>query len=315
MENNKRDAVEMDPATPSPSSTSVEKKPHLEDAGSPESFASFTSLPTVDASQLILSQMLRMEQVLTSSLGSSMRELRDSLAELSSNVTAIRSDMEAFGSRVEAVEREVTTLGMSLDSLSKRTDSLQLDGRRCRQEANSNKEEFSNLRARLAELEDQNRRCNLRLVGLPESTEKEDPIGFLQANLPVWFPALAVDGLIQIERAHRVYAALDSNRNKPRVLLFKLLRFIDRQAIFRAFRNAGSSITHGEAKLLLFADYSVFTSQRRKAFAPTIAALKQRSIQNFLIYPAKLKVLYQSKQLYFESPDEAMSFIKELPLP
>ena len=97
------------------------------------------------------------------------------------------------------------------------------------------------LEQQIVELQDRSRRNNLRLIGLPEGTEKDDPVGFLRHSLPVWFPSLA-DKEIEIERAHRIYSNFQAKANstkRPRVLIFKLLRYNDRDVILRKARING----------------------------------------------------------------------------
>ncbi|KAL1252651.1 hypothetical protein QQF64_017344 [Cirrhinus molitorella] len=47
------------------------------------------------------------------------------------------------------------------------------------------------LEQQVIDLQDCSRRNNLRLLGLPEGTEKDDPIGFLKRSLPRWLPSLS----------------------------------------------------------------------------------------------------------------------------
>ncbi len=47
------------------------------------------------------------------------------------------------------------------------------------------------LEQQVTDLQDCSRRSNLRLLGLPEGAEKDDPIGFLKRSLPIWIPSLA----------------------------------------------------------------------------------------------------------------------------
>ncbi len=49
----------------------------------------------------------------------------------------------------------------------------------------------SRLKNQLVDLQDRNRQSNLRLVGLPEGSKKDDPIGFLKRSIPMWLPSLA----------------------------------------------------------------------------------------------------------------------------
>ncbi len=63
------------------------------------------------------------------------------------------------------------------------------------------------------DLQDRSRCSNLRLLGLPEGAEKDDPIGFLKRSLPIWIPSL-VGRDIEIEHAHRVYSRASTDPNR-----------------------------------------------------------------------------------------------------
>ncbi len=70
------------------------------------------------------------------------------------------------------------------------------------------------------------------LVGLPQSQEGDDPVGFLQKMLPTWRPALKKKGPIEIDQAHIIYGSV-----KSCTLIFRMLRYQDRQAILQGARE------------------------------------------------------------------------------
>lgn len=59
------------------------------------------------------------------------------------------------------------------------------------------------LQLKLADMEDRNRRCNLRIVGLAEGVEGSNAVQFLTNSLPEWFPSLG-DHNGEIMRAHQI---------------------------------------------------------------------------------------------------------------
>lgn len=61
------------------------------------------------------------------------------------------------------------------------------------------------LQEKLARIEDKSRQSNIRLVGLKEGAEGDDPVRFIQNHLPKWIPSLA-GKVMEIERAHRIYS-------------------------------------------------------------------------------------------------------------
>ncbi len=150
------------------------------------------------------------------------------------------------------------------------------------------------LEQQVVDLQYRNRCSNLRLVGLPEGSENDDPMGFLKRSLPTWLMSLA--GIeFEVERAHRMYTRLSSDRAKPQVFIFKLLRYTDRD-ILQASR------LHALVKTL---------ENTKSAFAPIRKEMREAGIQNFLLYPTTLKVILnqgEPKMLY--SPEEARVFLR-----
>ncbi len=139
-------------------------------------------------------------------------------------------------------------------------------------------------------MEDRCRRNNVRLVGLPEAAEGSDAAGFLRVNFSMWIPSLRGRD-IEIDRAHRVY---DGGRgsDRPRTLIFRVLRWHDRSDILKGARQAYPvKCTQSNVTLLFFPDFSPATAIRRKAFGPVLKmTASQKGLQPFLIYPAVIKL-------------------------
>ncbi|RXN24319.1 LINE-1 type transposase domain-containing 1 [Labeo rohita] len=169
------------------------------------------------------------------------------------------------------------------------------------------------LEQQVTDLQDRSRRSNLRLLGLPEGAEKDDPIGFLKRSLPTWIPSLAGKD-IEIERAHRVYSRASTDHSKPRVFLFKLLRYNDRNLILNEARRHAPVKANDGAMLSFFPDFSPMTAKKRSSFSAIRKELKEAGLQTFLQYPATLKiVLKHGETKLMQSPDEARQFLNSLP--
>ncbi len=76
-----------------------------------------------------------------------------------------------------------------------------------------------------------------------------------------------------------------------RSMIFRLLRYPDRQAILQGARKAKPTLPGGTS-LEFYADYSPETAQKRKAFSAVRAKLHQKGAETFLIYPALLMALF-----------------------
>lgn len=189
-----------------------------------------------------------------------------------------------------------------------KVDNIQRETRGLKQDVVGCKSDVSKFQAKLAELEDRERRNNVRLVGLAPNREGGDAIRFLTEMLPKWIPSLS-NRPIEIERAHRIYGQQRSTET-GRTMIFKVLRYQDRQSILDGARELSKRgpILDGENWLKFYADYSAYTSQRRRSFADTRKELRASGIQSFLIYPATLSVMHNGEKLSFSSPQEAEEF-------
>ncbi len=117
-------------------------------------------------------------------------------------------------------------------------------------------------------------------------------MGFLKRSLPTWLPSLAGKE-VEVERAHRVYTRLSSDRAKPRVFIFKLLRYTDRELILRTARLHAPVKTSDGATLSFVPDFSPVTA-KRSAFRRTLKVILNQG---------KPKMLYsQKKQEFFSDP-------------
>ncbi len=152
----------------------------------------------------------------------------------------------------------------------------------------------------MTDMEDRCRRNNVRLVGLPEGMEGPDAAVFLRANLSKWIPSLRGRD-IEIDRAHRVY---DGGRgsDRPRTLIFRVLRWHDRSDILKGARQAYPvKCAQNNVTLLFFPDFSPATAIRRKAFGPVLKKMTALGLQPFLIYPAVIKLRHKGEQRSFDS--------------
>ncbi len=84
-------------------------------------------------------------------------------------------------------------------------DNMQTALRHAKKDTVEVKLAVDSLQEKLARIEDKSIQSNIRLVGLKEGVEGDDPLGFIQNHLPKWIPSLAGKEM-EIERAHRIYS-------------------------------------------------------------------------------------------------------------
>ncbi len=171
--------------------------------------------------------------------------------------------------------------------------------------------QLERLTEKMTDMEDKSRRNNVRLVGLPEGMEGSDVAGFLRINLSKWIPSLKGRD-IEIDWAHRVYDGR-KNSDRPRTLIFSVLRWHDRLEILKGARQAYPvKCTLDNVTLLFFPDFSPVTAAKRKSLVPVLRSMTALGLQPFLAYPAVIKLRHGGEQRCFDSLRKAEDFVGSL---
>ncbi len=192
-----------------------------------------------------------------------------------------------------------------------RVDSVQADTREDRNAVTDLRNKLERLTEKMTDMEDKSRRNNIRLVGLPEGMEGSDVAGFLRINLSKWIPSLKGRN-IEIDRAHRVYDGR-KNSDRPRTLIFRVLKWHDRLEILKGARQAYPvKCTQDNVTLLFFPDFSPVTAAKRKSLVPVLRSMTALGLQPFLAYPAVIKLRHGGEQRCFNSLRKAEDFVGSL---
>uniref|UniRef100_H3ACC9 L1 transposable element RRM domain-containing protein n=1 Tax=Latimeria chalumnae TaxID=7897 RepID=H3ACC9_LATCH len=170
------------------------------------------------------------------------------------------------------------------------------------------------LQEKTDDLENHSRRCNLRLVGLPKGEEGKDPVSFLESWLPSFLNLLDLSNNLEVERAHRAFLPRTSSTDRPRMLVFKLLCYRDKEVILRQARKLGT-LTFKNKPIYIFPDMSADLFQKRKSFFSVKRLCKDLDIPFALLFPARLRIDFQGQRLFFANPLDAENHIKMASLP
>ncbi len=184
----------------------------------------------------------------------------------------LRADIQATNNSVKELRVELEALASATKQTRDRVDSVQVAAREDRRAVTDLRNQLERLTEKMTDIEDRSRRNNVRLVGLPEGSEGSDVAGFLRVNLSKWIPSLKGRN-IEIDRAHRVYDGR-KNSDRPRTLIFRVLRWHDRSEILKGTRQAYPvKCTQDNVTLLFFPDFSPATVARRKSLVPVLSRL------------------------------------------
>ncbi len=103
------------------------------------------------------------------------------------------------------------------------------------------------------------------------------------------------------------------NSDRPRTLIFRVLRWHDRSEILKGARQAYPvKCAQDNVTLLFFPDFSPATTMRRKSFNTVLKKMTALGLQPFLTYPAVIKLRHKGEQRMFDSPREAEDFVSSL---
>ncbi len=174
------------------------------------------------------------QSTLNSVVKSAVRDAMDSV--LIPALRELREDIQATNMSVKELREEFEAIATKTKQTRDRVDSVQAAAREDKRTVTDLKDQLERLTEKMTDMEDRSRRNNVRLVGLPEGMEGPDAASFLRANLSKWIPSLRSRD-IEIDRAHRVY---DGGRgsDRPRTLIFRVLRWHDRSDILKGARQA-----------------------------------------------------------------------------
>ncbi len=210
----------------------------------------------------------------------------------------LSEDIQATNNSVKELREEFEAMAAAAKQTRDRVDSVQATTREDRSAITDLRNQLERLTEKMTDMEDKSRRNNIRLVGLPEGMEGSDVAGFLRMNLSKWIPSLKGRN-IEIDRAHRVYDGR-KNSDRPRTLIFRVLKWHDRLEILKGARQAYPvKCTQDNVTLLFFPDFSPVTAAKRKSLVPVLRSMTALGLQPFLAYPAVIKLQHGGEQRCF----------------
>uniref|UniRef100_H3BBK3 L1 transposable element RRM domain-containing protein n=1 Tax=Latimeria chalumnae TaxID=7897 RepID=H3BBK3_LATCH len=213
------------------------------------------------------------------SMESILRDIHQTNSQIEERISeAWTKKMEAFTKCLDEAEHRLGNTEDSVHGLEMTMQQLQ--------------ETVVKLQEKADDLENRSRRCNLHLVGLPEGEEGKDPVSFLESWLPSLLNLPDLSNNLEMEQAHRAFLPRTRNADRPRMLIFKLLRYRDKEVIFRQARKLGA-LTFKNKPVHIFPDMSADLFQKRKSFFGVKHLCKDFDIPFALLFPARLRIDFQ----------------------
>ena len=170
-------------------------------------------------------------------------------------------------------------------------------------------QEISKLKSHTEDLENRNRRNNLRLYGLPEALEGENLLTFLKKFLPDLLD-LPESPSLNIQRAHRL-GRIQQQSTKPRGIIMLFLEFTDLLRVLNAAREKRHLVWSGQ-RLFISQDLSNATNARRKEFLALRPQMRQMNIRYGILHPCVCKITFEGSTRSYEDPAQLKSFLHSI---
>lgn len=166
----------------------------------------------------------------------------------------------------------------------------------------------SKLNDKCIDLEGRQRRKNLRIVGVKEGREKE--MGTRDFVADLLHTVLKLDHKPLLGRAHRAQRRRTQDDVHPRQIIVKVLQDHEFDEIMKKSVRSGQLFFEGE-RFSIYRDYSTEVFKKRMLFNETKRILKSvPDLKYSLLYPAKLRVTYNSNVFFFTEHEKALEYAK-----
>lgn len=254
--------------------------------------ASKTAKMATDASASLPIDLQNLRSVLVADMKDMIKSLIESaLSPLKESLDAVQSTTLDHGRRIADLESALSECSDTVANMEKTCDRLSAEN--------------AVLVNRAEDIENRSRRCNVRVVNIPENAEGTDTVKFMTE----FFAEVVGKDVYQtppvLDRAHRLGQERPGPTGKPRVMIVRFHYYQDK---VRALRSDRNRLNWRGQKVLFFPDYGTSTAKQRASFARVKSLLYERKVKFRLAYPALLKVDFEGETHDFKTASEAQRF-------
>lgn len=232
------------------------------------------------------------------------QSLRDELESI------LNQKLDAQAQRLEGcLERELNKIRSEITSISERLQSLEADLRKIRENISAQDvkiktvhHKMTSLSLQLLDLENRNRRDNIRVRGIPESVSVAD----IESTVTSIFNTILerpVEEKIEVDRVHRSLGRRPLEGNRPRDIICKIHHSKTKEEIMRKARLKGP-IQYGGASIILLQDLAKKTLDMRREVKPLLEAIVAKGADYRWIFPFGLNIRFRGKFFSLRDPQQ-----------
>ncbi len=246
-----------------------------------------------DISTVIKSEL---KNALSDDFESLKNELKAVKTEIINNTAALKSEIDQMKVSIKEVEGGLSAWSDEVATLQRSMSDM--------------KAEIAVLKTKCEDMEGRMRRCNIRIIGVPETPDSSTTTSVSKLLTEV----LQLDKEPLIDRSHRSLGPKKPG-GKPRAIVAKLHYYQDCVQILRLARTRGPLRFNGEP-ITIFPDYTATVAKARAAFTEVRKLLRDRQgVRYGILFPARFRVTYRGEDREFTDPDKAMTYVRKNIIP
>lgn len=223
--------------------------------------------------------------------------IADKVDTLSTRMDAVANKLEGHAQRIKEAEERLSVVEDS--AAGAQTAIAQMDKLL---KVIANKSE---------DMEARSRRNNIRLIGIPESTNTGRMELYVEKLLMATVGVEKLSNHFIVERAHRALDPRPPPGAAPRPIIARLLNYRDRDVTLQAAREQ-KQMSYEGVPFSIFPDFTAHVQEERRKFGQVKAKLRAANIDYAMLYPARLRVTHQGQQHFFLKPQHVDKFLSQL---
>lgn len=214
-------------------------------SAAPEAKGALEGEPALDADSVVGGEV----SMLAEEREPSLRDILMAVNNCKLSITDLAEQLKIIRNELLDVKKEVQVVGARTTALEERVSQVEDDVYPLKQEVSVLKNQLNACMQKMDSMENRMRRGNLRVLGLPEGCEGNNPIKFMEDWLKEKFGKDSFSDSFFIKHAHRLASRTPSPGGYPRPLIFKLLSFRDKATVLQKAREI-RNIQHNGARIL-----------------------------------------------------------------
>lgn len=206
------------------------------------------------------------------------------------------------GDEIKPMKEAISALTSKIGSLESEVHKTQAKIGSLEDTANTQQKNITTLAMQMMDLENRERRCNIRFRGIPDNISEDALKSKIGAICNYYLDRPPTDP-IELDRYHRVYGRRSNVDNRPRDVLCRFHYFTDKDAVMKGAWAKGPFMMDG-TQITLLQDLSAKTLAMRRILKPLIEIVRQKGATYRWGYPFCMNIRYNGRRFSLRNPNQ-----------